>query len=332
MRLPPLLCLCLLAAPVAHANSGAIPQQSGWSGFLLGGINVIDYRSSFYSGDEDQATLDNLGRPQRSSVVNPLINADIRYTFAESRTQAFLGNLIQDAVRFDFTQQLGLRQEWADKGIVAGSLVFNAIPIEQWSDPFAVGIARESTKINASGVRLAWDNIWGSQFNGSLTSRNIEVDDERSGQQYDAIHHTRYADALDRNGRHNAIEIAYQWRFDAGQVLSPALIYRDADLDGRAQAYRQSGVQLTYAKRSPVWSLVGNLYAGQSRYDEANPIFNQHADTNEFAANAVFFWHNLFGYRSLSATLSAAYASADSDISFYDMQATRFSTGLLYNF
>ncbi len=328
MRHLPLLGLGLLAANSAYADLGAIPKQSGWSGFLLGGINVIDYQSNFYSGNDDHSTIAGLDGPQSSSTVAPLLNADIRYTFADTRTQLFLGNLIQDAIRFDFTQQLGLRQELGDKGIVGGSLVFSAMPTEQWSDPYAVGVARSSTDINSTGARASWDKIWGSNFNASLTTRNIDVDEERSGSQYGA----ETAAKLDRNGKIHALELSYQWRFAPGQVLEPALIYRDADLDGSAQRYKQSGIQLTYAKRGPQWSLVNNLYLGQSNYDEANPLFGQYADADEFAANVIFFWHNLFGVSALSATASAAYAKSSSDISFYDSQATRFSTGLLYNF
>lgn len=56
--------------------------------------NVVNYESNFYSGDDDHNTLSGLGSPQSSSAVTPLINADIRYTFAYTRTQIFLGNLI----------------------------------------------------------------------------------------------------------------------------------------------------------------------------------------------------------------------------------------------
>ena len=38
------------------------------------------------------------------------------------------------------------------------------------------------------------------------------------------------------------------------------------------------------------------------------------------------------GIKPLAATFTAAYSSADSDIDFYDAEALRFSTGLLYNF
>lgn len=58
-----------------------------------------------------------------------------------------------------------------------------------------MGVVRSSTDINSTGVRASWDNIWGSNFNGSLTTRNIDVDENS------------------------------QWRFAPGQQLAPALIY-----------------------------------------------------------------------------------------------------------
>lgn len=332
MRHPLLLSLGLLVTNATHAELSAIPKQSGWSGFLLGGVNVGSYKSNFYAGDDSGSRIQDLGDPDSESSLTPLINADIRYTFADTRTQVFLGNLIQDAVRFDFTQQLGLRQEMGDKGIVATALVFNVMPVEQWSDPFATGVDRSATDRESKGVRFAWDRIWGSNWNGSLTSREVEIDEERSGQQYDLIHGTQYASMLDRNGKVHAMELSYRWRFAGNQLLEPALLYRQADLDGSAESFKNTGLQLTYAKRTSQWSIVSNLYAGRRQYDEANPLFGQHADASEFALNGTFFWHNLFGVKPLSATLTLAYSSADSDIDFYDSQASRFSTGLLYNF
>ena len=129
MRNVTLIGLTLLVANNAYADLGDIPKESGWSGFLLGGVNTLDYKSNFYSGDDSKEQISSLGSADNVSSVNPLLNADIRYTFADTRTQVFLGNLIQDAIRFDFTQQLGIRQEMSNKGIVAGSVVFNAMPI-----------------------------------------------------------------------------------------------------------------------------------------------------------------------------------------------------------
>ncbi|MFM5164945.1 DUF2860 family protein [Aeromonas rivipollensis] len=332
MRNHVLLSLGLLAANAAHADLGEIPRESGWSGFLLGGVNVVSYESNFYAGDDNHSRINDLGSPDSESGMTPLINADIRYTFADTRTQVFLGNLIQDAVRFDFTQQLGLRQEMGDKGIVATSLVFNAMPVELWSDPFATGVDRSATDVKSKGVRFAWDKIWGSNFYGTLTSREVDLDEERSGQQYDQSHGTNYAAMLDRNGKVHDMALSYQFHFGGNQLLEPAILYKQARLDGSAESFDNTGLQLTYAKRGPQWSIVSNLYAGKRKYDEANPLFGQRADADEFAINGTFFWHNLFGVKALAATFTAAYSGADSDIDFYDTQATRFSTGLLYNF
>lgn len=328
MRNTALLSLALLVANNAYANLGTIPTESGWSGFLLGGANTINYKSNFYSGDDSKQHIGDRGSADSVSSVSPVLNADIRYTFADTRTQVFLGNLIQDAIRFDFTQQLGIRQEMSNKGIVAGSVVFNAMPIEQWSDPFAVGVERQSTDIKSKGVRFAWDNIWGSNFYGSLTTRNVEVDEERSGSQFDAATMSK----LDRNGKMHAMDLSYQWHLSPGQLLEPAFIYRQADLDGSAQSYKSNGLQLTYAKRASQWSFVSNVYYGQTKYDDVNPIFNQNADSDEFAVTGTFFWHRLFGFAPLTATFTAGYAKSDSEISFYDTESTMFSTGLLYNF
>lgn len=332
MRNHVLLSLGLLVATTAHADLGEIPRQTGWSGFLLGGVNAGSHKSNFYAGDDSNSRIDDLGSPGRESGLSPLLNADIRYTFADTRTQVFLGNLIQDAVRFDFTQQLGLRQEMGDKGIVATSLVFNLMPVEVWSDPFAIGVDRSATDLTSKGVRFAWDRIWGSNVYATLTSREVELDEERSGQQYDLTHGTHYASMLSRNGKVHDLAVSYQYHFGGDQLLEPAFLYKEARLDGSAESFKNTGLQLTYAKRASQWSIVSNLYAGKRKYDEANPLFGQRADASEFALNGTFFWHNLFGIKPLAATFTAAYSSADSDIDFYDAEALRFSTGLLYNF
>lgn len=234
MRNLTLLSLGLLAANAAHADLGEIPKQSGWSGFLLGGVNAVSYQSNFYAGDDNHSRINDLGSPDSESGLTPLLNADIRYTFADTRTQIFLGNLIQDAVRFDFTQQLGLRQEMGDKGIVATSLVFNVMPVELWSDPFATGVDRSSTDLKSKGARFAWDKIWGSNFYGNLTTREVDMDEERSGQQYDQSHGTHYAGMLDRNGKVHDMELSYQFHFGGNQLLEPAILYKEARLDGNA--------------------------------------------------------------------------------------------------
>lgn len=332
MRTLILLSIGLLTANAANADLGEIPQQSGWSGFLQGGVNAVSYASNLYADDSHPSLINDFSSPESERSLTPLFNADIRYTFADTRTQLFLGNFIQDAVRFDFTQQLGLRQEIGDKGVVATALLFNMTPVEQWSDPFAVDVSRSATDVKSKGVRFAWDKIWGSHVYASMTRRNMTLDEERSGQQYDQQHDTHYASMLDRNGTVHDMMLAYQFHFGQNQLLEPALLYQNARLDGRAERYQNTGMRLTYAKRTHQWTFVSNLYTGNRQYEEANPLFGQPADASEVAINGTFFWHNLFGVQALSASVTAGYAKANSDIDFYDSHASRVSTGLLYHF
>lgn len=91
MRNTTLLGLGLLVAANAYADLGDIPKESGWSGFLLGGVNTLNYKSNFYSGDDNKEHIDSLGNADSNSTFSPLFDADIRYTFADTRTQVFWG-------------------------------------------------------------------------------------------------------------------------------------------------------------------------------------------------------------------------------------------------
>jgi hypothetical protein len=155
MRNHVLLSLGLLVATTAHADLGRSPPDR-LVRFLLGGVNAGSHKSNFYAGDDSNSRIDDLGAPGRESGLSPLLNADIRYTFADTRTQVFLGNLIQDAVRFDFTQQLGLRQEMGDKGIVATSWCStHAGEVERSSPP--AGPQRHRSHLERGALCLGQD-------------------------------------------------------------------------------------------------------------------------------------------------------------------------------
>jgi hypothetical protein len=318
----------LVASGVQAQELGAIPGESGFSGSMLAGASAGETKSNFTTGSAGSERIDTLGAAGRQHHFEPVINGDLRYTFASTGSQLFLGNLIQDAIRGDGTQQFGLRQQLGDKGIVAGSLVFNAIPVKVWRDPFTVGVDRRESDVRSHGARLAWDNIWGSSLSGSVTSRDVKVDGESSGEQYGRA----VMGMLDRNGRVNSAELSYQFRLTDDHFLEPALRYQKANLAGSAESYVSKGLQLTYAKTSPRWSFVSNIYLDKRDYDEANPLFGQYVDSHDMAIDATLFWHQLFGIVPLSVLLSGSYATANSEIDFYDIRATSMTMGLLYRF
>lgn len=320
-----------LLSQAAMAEMAPIPQQSGFSGFGLLGAGYSKVDSNVVVGPDDDASrrLNSLSSQTSSDAGKADINLDLRYTFADTRTQLFLGNLIQDAVRLDFTQQFGVRQQFGDKGIVSAAYVFSGIPGDVWSDPYKVG-DRETTDRKSNGLRLGWDGIWGSQFSTNYTVRSIDIENEQSGSAL-ALTPAQQA-SLDRNGKMQTLDLAYNFVGPQGSVLSPMISYTRNDADGDAASYDRTALQLTYALRQAKYSLVTNVAFGQLEYDEVNPVFGRIVKADEWGVNANFFWHSLWDVKPLSAIFSASYGNSDANVDFFDTELSRVSAGLMYSF
>lgn len=331
MKKAALIISALLAVPSASAEIIKIPKESGFSGFFLGGVAYSDYSSNLFKGQSDSNETHNGldKKPKNRSKGTPLFGVDLRYTFADTRTQIFFGNLIQDAVQFDFTQQLGVRQEIGNKGIVGLSYVFPLLPTETWSDPYASG-KRDDTDMKSGGARLSWDKIWDSNFNASLTVRKFDIDEENSGASLSLSDSDR--DLLDRNGNSTSVSVSYNWILSPTDIVSPELTYGKVDLDGEAMAQDRTSARLTYIHIEKAWALSSNVFAGTVNYDKANPVFGKKADADEFGINASFFLNNIFGVEHLTSVTSASYSVSDSDIDFFKQDVNSVSTALLYQF
>ena len=325
--------LLTLAGVGAHAEINPIPKQSGFSGFGQLGVSYSEVNSNILVGPEksESQRLYSLNSQAASSGSRITPNLDLRYTFAESRTQLFLGNVIQDALMLDFTQQFGVRREMGDKGIGSVAFVFSGIPGQVWEDPYQTGRNRDDTDRSSSGVRLGWDGIWGSPFSATYTYRNIEIDDEHSGESISWLTNAERAE-LDRNGKSQELGLTYNWRLENGSQLTPGLNYSRHKADGEAASYERFGGQLTYALQTRKFTLVSNMLLNRVEYDGVNPVFDQTVEADEWGLNATFMWHQLMGVEKLSGLVSASYGESDANVDFFDTDLTSISTGLLYRF
>lgn len=327
-----LFLLTTMGACSAQAEIIKIPKESGFSGFVMAGVGAVEYESNMFKGASDDNSSHNglNNSPDSHSSAIPLFGVDLRYTFANSGTQLFFGNLIQDAVRFDFTQQLGIRQQISDMGIVSLGYVFPLMATETWSDPYQSG-HRKETDMKSGGARMAWDQILNSNFNAAYTVRKFDLDKERSGASLAQLtDHER--DQLDRNGDTQEFALSYDWNIAPNHVLRPEITFTKGDFDGKAMSYDKTMVQLSYGVTGSQWSLVTNAFGGQVSYDADNPIYGKKADSNEFGLSTTFFWHQLFGVNGLSGLVSASYSKSDSDIDFYDAYVSSVGTSLMYRF
>lgn len=316
----------------------AIPKESGWSGFAGAGIGYYELQSNFVAGNGLRDLGDRNGdglnaAPETTGDWWPQPVVDLRYTFGDSGTQLFLGNLIQDQVRLDWTQQLGVRQRVGDWGIVGLSALFSTVPTKVWDDPYNLG-ERGRTDRDSRGVRLSWDGIAGSTVGANYSFRKIDVDNDIAGDSL--ILTSRISDdethLLERDGNNHYLELYARWQLSQRQQLIPAISYNIRDRDGGAEKGDGKGFQVTYVFISKAYSFTTTGYVGSRDYDEDNPVYDRKADADEYGINAIGFWHNPLGFENWEARFSLTYVESDSDIRFYDSSLYGGGISLVYKF
>ncbi|MGL5006630.1 MAG: DUF2860 family protein [Plesiomonas sp.] len=331
--------LVLLSTATHAATPFDIPKESGWSGFISGGVNITQNKSNLYLGptgenDGNKYVEDKNSSVKARSKLAPSFNVDLRYTLGDSRTQFYLGNLIQDSVRLDFSQQVGVRQQVGQSGIFSASYVFSGLANKVWQDPYAFGVDRSDTKRNTRGVQIGWQNILGSNFSADYTYRNLSIKNETSGQllyQNNELTSTQMQ-MLDRNGYSNSSRISYFYAINQRQYLIPEFRYVDNQRNGSAMSNQQYGMLVSYFWRSMPYNLVSNIYVGKIDYSQENPIFGKKTNSTDFAANVTLFRSNIFHMPKLSLYGSLAYGEIDSDVTFFNSQLSNLAIGMMYRF
>ena len=106
-----------------------IPKESGFNGFLNIGLAYLNVENNTLAGNKwinvTEKTIDSIfASPDSESSIRSILNGEIRYTFAQTRTQLYFGNQLEDYLRFDFSTLLGVRQELPISSVGAISYVF----------------------------------------------------------------------------------------------------------------------------------------------------------------------------------------------------------------
>jgi hypothetical protein len=235
-------------------------------------------------------------------------------------------------VRFDFTQQLGVRQELRDKSNVSAAYVFSGIPTKVWEDPFVQGQKRAKTDRDSQGIRLSYGDILGSKAQLQYTYRKIDIDKERSGQFLGLT--PAQAGLLEREGDEQTIRAGYLFELGDKESLLPEFVYVNDDRDGDAVSSDQWGVQLTYANRGERFNMALTGSYMTADYDKRHPIYGKTRDDDSWGFGA-----SLFDKRLLSglgkdwwATAAAGYYETDSNINFYDSTLWTVGLGVMYLF
>ena len=332
-----LIIVLFMGANLASALD-SIPVESGFSGFVRPGVGYLKYKSnmvaSFLGFDLSEKKTNSLtDTPSSESTGIVLVPFSLQYTFASTRTQLFLGTDLTDLIRFDYTQQAGVKQEIGRFGLLQGGVLFSSIPAKVWKDPYVVDQNRKDTKRTSNGARLVWDRIFGIELQAQYTYRKIDVDGEKSGEFLGLS--SREQNLLERDGDRHMGEVLYRFRFADKHTLAPTIRYTNDDRDGDAMASDGFDFQLTYAYLSKPIIFTANAAIGQADYDQKNPIYDKTRDDDRYGLQGNLYYQNpwgwsLFGSKPMSFYAGAAYAYTDSNIDFYDQEAIMVTGGVFF--
>jgi hypothetical protein len=327
--------MLMLGANLASALD-PIPQESGFGGFIRPGVGYLNFKSnmvaSFLGFDLSDKKTDSLDdSPDSQSTAIALVPFSLQYTFASTRTQLFLGTDLTDLIRFDYAQQLGVKQEIGKLGLLQGGILFSSIPAKVWKDPYVVDKNRKDTNRTSNGLRLAWDRIGGSQLQLQYTYRKIDISSEKSGDFLGL--NSAEKNRLKRDGDRHIGEAVYRFRFGKKHTLNPAFIYSYNDRDGDAMKNDAYDFQLTYGYKGDTFTFTGNASIGWADYDDKNPIYDKKQDDDRYGIQGTLYYENpwswsLFGSNPMNFFVGAAFAETNSNIDFYDQDAIMVTGGV----
>ncbi|CAM3578832.1 DUF2860 family protein [Parendozoicomonas haliclonae] len=323
---------------VCTSAIGSMPDETGFSGFISVGLNGISLKSNMVAGNAtDKISKDRIQSltkaPKSESKASAFVNGELVYTWAESKTQVYLGNTLEDWIRYDYATELGVRQQCNNLGEFSAGLLFTAFPTKVWKDPYQTNTKRKETDRKSTGGVIGWNEIMGSHAQVKLSARKIKIDKEYSGESLGLTPAQQHL--LERKGDSRSAEVLYRWSLDEKQILIPSFQATKYDLDGKAMASDEYIFQLSYIWQDTQWQTVTNLIAGRNKHDKANPIPAFSGKTqkdNIYGASFSLFYSEPFEWKDWHAMLSLAAIRSHSNIKFYDADVGALSAGMVYRF
>lgn len=312
-----------------------IPAEDGLSGSVLIGAGAYSMETntlaSIVGADVGDERLDSLtDSPDAEDYGKPLLDFDLSYTFAGSRTQVFGGTELEDFLTQDSTLGLGVRQGLGGLGNLRVS-VLATMPSEVWEDPYLLGADRQETDRTGGGLRLGWEHILETDLDLTYSSRSIEIDDELSGTALGLSPGQRAL--LDREGDLNKASLSYRWELSPEHLIVPSLSAVEYDLDGDAVAMDGYQLELAYTYRGmDRWEFMASLLGGTLESDDINPIYGEEQDLDRMGVSLAVTYQHPFDLRDWSLRATLAYGEEDSNIDFYDTSIQGIALGMLYNF
>jgi hypothetical protein len=221
-----------------------------------------------------------------------------------------------------FALNLGATYETGKAGILDTAVFFT--PFEQaWENPYITGINRKETDTTKYGLRIGLNRIMGTGFRAQLVYLNDDVDDDVIGE---------LMPEMARDGAVYSLNLNYSYYVGNNLELRPRVSIRKGDYDGEANSFRKYKIDLETRYMTGQWMIVPRVYYSHSDFEETNPIFDKTRKNDSYGASLMTTYMAPFNWEKWSTTCLLALSRGDSNIDFYDTEATTFGGVLSYHF
>ncbi|MFV0478454.1 MAG: DUF2860 family protein [Parahaliea sp.] len=338
---PALAGSCILGAFFGSVIEAAtiIPEKGGFGGYINLGAGVLSAKTNMIASiaggniDLSDNRIDTLhDAPDYETSAIPAFSFELSYTFAENKTQVYLGNLLQDYLDFDVFTQIGIRQGLGKAGIIGVAALAAPTPTEVWRDPYVSGRKRQATDRSSLGYRLRWERIMDTGLEVRYTTYDIDLDDDHSGLALNLDISDRKR--LAREGDNKRLDVSYEFSLDKGRnTITPGIAYIDNDLDGDAMANNGYIVYANYIYMpGNRWRWVFNASYSALDFDHSNPVYGRRDDADRYGVSISTFYTQPFGLNDWALNISAGYYKEDHKLNFYDATVGSLSIGMFRTF
>ncbi len=337
IRLTLFILVCLFATTGPVFAQEPLPKTSGFSGYIEVLGAYISSNSQLNTDNDNRKTdsLDESG--ERVGNFRPFPIGLVRYTFAEKRTQLFLGVLPENVAQGQFQIEAGARYLLSNgTGLRASIVPLTPIEPETWEDPFVVGQNRKRTDINSYGFKLAAESILGTGLTLKYGWARQTIDDERSGSflisQPGSTLTLRDLDDLDRDSNFHRLTVEYSFQLASRMRLTPILRYTRSDADGDANRFHSLAPELSFIYFGNQLQASLNVSANTELYDSKHPVFDKTRREFKPGLFAILGYKDPFGFKNFRIDWFNAFFKSDSNIDFYDSSNFITAIGLGYSF
>ena len=333
--LPFIIWFCLTAG-VALAQE-PMPRESGFSVYIemLGAYISTNSQLSTDSDNKKTDSLDTSGK--RVNNFRPLPLGLIRYTFADLRTQLFMGVLPENVAQGQFMVEAGARHILSNgTGLRASVIPLTPIAQKTWKDPFVVGQNRKRTDIDSYGFKLAAETIMGSGLTVKYGWVRQNIDNEKSGafllSQPNSFLTPGDLNDLDRDANVHRLTTQYSFPVARRMRLMPILRYTRGDAQGDANSFHSLTPELSFIYFGNQLQASVNVSAKGEWYDSRHPVFDK--KRREFAPGlfAILGYKNPFWFKNFRIDWFNAFFKANSNIDFFESSNFITALGVGYSF